>query len=103
MPYFFVRRSVRWHEACLHVPAVIREILEAWQAELITDDDVERILDSLRTQMCCLSVCAAAWLRYYIQVQPASLKSRPTSMLQHLTTPLNQMTTDDSKEQYRER
>lgn len=61
-------RSVRWHEACLHVPAVIREILAAYESQLISDDDVERILDILRTQMCCLSVCAAAWLRYYIQV-----------------------------------
>ena len=60
--------SVRWHDACLHVPAVVREILEAWQEQLISDEDVERILDTMRTQMCCLSVCAAAWLRYYIQV-----------------------------------
>nr|CAG4642316.1 EOG090X01FD [Evadne anonyx] len=92
--------SVRWHEACLHVPAVIREILAAYESQLISDDDVERILDILRTQMCCLSVCAAAWLRYYIQVQPLALKKKPESMLEHLMTPLNQ---GDSKEHYRER
>jgi len=92
--------SVRWHEACLHVPAVIREILAAYESQLISDEDVERILDILRTQMCCLSVCAAAWLRYYIQVQPLALKKKPESMLKHLMTPLNQ---DDSKEHYRER
>ena len=61
--------QVRWHDACLHVPAVVRQILDAWQARLVSDDDVERILDTLRTQMCCLAVCAAAWLRYHIQVR----------------------------------
>nr|CAG4641474.1 EOG090X01FD [Eurycercus lamellatus] len=92
--------NVRWHEACMHVPAVIREILAAYEEQMITEEDVERILDTLRTQMCCLSVCAAAWLRFYIQVQPVALKSKPTSMLDHLMTPLSQ---DDSKEHYRER
>ncbi|XP_046644835.1 mediator of RNA polymerase II transcription subunit 24-like [Daphnia pulicaria] len=92
--------SVRWHEACFHVPAVIREILGAYESQLVSDEEVERILDTLRTQMCCLSVCAAAWLRFYIQVQPANLKSKPTSMLDHLMTSLN---LDDSKEHYRER
>ena len=61
-------RNVRWHDACMHVPAVIREILAAYESQLVTDEEVERILDTLRTQMCCLSVCAAAWLRFYIQV-----------------------------------
>nr|CAG4643030.1 EOG090X01FD [Ilyocryptus agilis] len=92
--------SVRWHEACMHVPAVIREILTAYESQLISDEDVERILDTLRTQMCCLSVCAAAWLRFYIKVQPMTLRSKPLSILDHLATPLNQ---DDSKEHYRER
>jgi DNA-directed RNA polymerase subunit N (RpoN/RPB10) len=62
-------RSVRWHEACFHIPAVIREILGAYESQLVSDEEVERILDTLRTQMCCLSVCAAAWLRFYIQVR----------------------------------
>lgn len=53
----------------MHVPAVIREILAAYESQLVSDEEVERILDTLRTQMCCLSVCAAAWLRFYIQVQ----------------------------------
>nr|CAG4646828.1 EOG090X01FD [Megafenestra aurita] len=92
--------SVRWHDACFHVPAVIREILGAYESQLVSDEEVERILDTLRTQMCCLSVCAAAWLKFYIQVQPTNLKSKPTHMLEHLMTPLAQ---DDSKEHYRER
>nr|SVE77342.1 EOG090X0HN8 [Daphnia lumholtzi]SVE77963.1 EOG090X0HN8 [Daphnia lumholtzi]SVE78592.1 EOG090X0HN8 [Daphnia lumholtzi] len=92
--------SVRWHDACFHVPAVIREILAAYESQLVSDEEVERILDTLRTQMCCLSVCAAAWLRFYIQVQPVNLKSKPTMMLDHLMTPLS---LDDSKEHYRER
>ncbi|XP_057366748.1 mediator of RNA polymerase II transcription subunit 24-like [Daphnia carinata] len=92
--------SVRWHDACFHVPAVIREILAAYESQLVSDEEVERILDTLRTQMCCLSVCAAAWLRFYIQVQPMNLKSKPTMMLDHLMTPLS---LDDSKEHYRER
>lgn len=59
----------------MHVPAVIREILAAYESQLVTDEDVERILDTLRTQMCCLSVCAAAWLRFYIQVGELTLLS----------------------------
>jgi len=62
--------TVSWHEACSHVPAVIREVLIAYEAQLLTDEEVEKILDSLRSQMCCLPVCAAVWLRFYIQVEP---------------------------------
>ncbi len=53
----------------MHVPAVIREILVAYESQFIAEEEVKRILDTLRTQMCCLSVCAAAWLRFYIQVR----------------------------------
>ncbi len=46
----------------------------AYESQLVSDEEVERILDTLRTQMCCLSVCAAAWLRFYIQVRKDQIK-----------------------------
>ena len=61
--------TVSWHEACSHVPAVIREILVAYEAQLVSDEELEKHLDNLRSQMCCLPVCAAVWLRFYIQVK----------------------------------
>lgn len=60
--------QVKWHEVCLHVPAAIKEVLVAWEHGAVTANDVKRILDAMRSRMCCLPVCAAAWLCSYMQV-----------------------------------
>lgn len=60
--------QVKWHEVCLHVPAAIKEVLLAWEHGAVTANDVKRILDAMRSRMCCLPVCAAAWLCSYMQV-----------------------------------
>lgn len=60
--------QVKWHEVCLHVPAAIKEVLLAWEHGAVTANDVKRILDAMRSRMCCLPVCATAWLCSYMQV-----------------------------------
>jgi hypothetical protein len=67
--------QVKWHEVCLHVPAAIKEVLLAWEHGAVTANDVKRILDAMRSRMCCLPVCAAAWLCSYMQVSVFSYRN----------------------------
>lgn len=67
--------QVKWHEVCLHVPAAIKEVLLAWEHGAVTPTDVKRILDAMRSRMCCLPVCAAAWLCSYMQVSVFSYRN----------------------------
>lgn len=59
---------MKWHEVCWSIPAAIKEVLVAWEHEALTANDVKRILDTMKARMCCLPVCAAAWLCSYMQV-----------------------------------
>lgn len=58
-----------WHEVCFNMPGAIREVLIAWEQEALSVTDVKRILDTMQAPMCCLPVCAAAWLCSYMQVR----------------------------------
>lgn len=60
--------QVKWHEVCWSIPLAIKEVLVAWEHEALTANDVKRILDTMKARMCCLPVCATAWLCSYMQV-----------------------------------
>lgn len=62
-----------WHEVCFNMPGAIREVLVAWEQEALSVTDVKRILDTMQAPMCCLPVCAAAWLCSYMQVNLQNL------------------------------
>ncbi|XP_069683870.1 mediator of RNA polymerase II transcription subunit 24 isoform X2 [Periplaneta americana] len=85
----FKTSQVRWHEVCLHVPAVIKEVLLAWEHGAVTANDVKRILDAMRSRMCCLPVCAAAWLCSYMQILHQDALLKPMNMVQQFLTPLS--------------
>lgn len=44
------------------------DVLVAWENSTLSSNDVKRILDSMRSSMFCLPICAAAWLCSYMQV-----------------------------------
>lgn len=52
----------------MSVAAAMKEVVIAWQQEALSVTDVKRILDNMRQSMCCLPICASAWLCSYMQV-----------------------------------
>ncbi|KAK7870071.1 hypothetical protein R5R35_012021 [Gryllus longicercus] len=85
----FKTSQVKWHEVCLNIPAAIKEVLLAWEHGSLTATDVKRILDAMRSRMCCLPVCAAAWLCSYMQILHQDALLKPMNMVQQFLTPLN--------------
>ncbi|XP_063216057.1 mediator of RNA polymerase II transcription subunit 24 [Bacillus rossius redtenbacheri] len=84
----FKMSVVKWHEVCMLVPSAIREVLIAWEHGVMSANDVKRILDAMRSRMCCLPVCAAAWLCSYMQVQHQDALLKPMNMVQQFLMPL---------------
>lgn len=81
--------NMKWHEICLNVPGAIREVLVAWEQEALSPTDVKRILDAMQTPMCCLPVCAAAWLCSHMQVSPHDALLKPMNMVQQFLKAMN--------------
>ncbi|XP_066998835.1 mediator of RNA polymerase II transcription subunit 24 [Anabrus simplex] len=84
----FKTSQVKWHEVCLHIPAAIKEVLLAWEHGALSPTDVKRILDAMRSRMCCLPVCAAAWLCSYMQILHQDALLKPMNMVQQFLNPL---------------
>ncbi|XP_046388735.1 mediator of RNA polymerase II transcription subunit 24 [Ischnura elegans] len=84
----FKMGQVKWHEMCLNVPAAIREVLFAWEQGSLSPTDVKRVLDALRSRMCCLPVCAAAWLCSHMQILHQDALLKPMNMVQQFLTTL---------------
>ncbi|KAG8222808.1 hypothetical protein J437_LFUL005014 [Ladona fulva] len=84
----FKSGQVKWHEICLNVPAAIREVLFAWEQGALSPNDVKRVLDAVRSRMCCLPVCAAAWLCSYMQILHQDALLKPMNMVQQFLTSL---------------
>ncbi|RZF38214.1 hypothetical protein LSTR_LSTR005575 [Laodelphax striatellus] len=80
--------QLKWHEVCVNVPGAIREVLVAWEYGALSPTDVKRILDAMRARMCCLPVCAAAWLCSYMQVLHQDALLKPMNMVQQFLTNL---------------
>ncbi|KAL0268602.1 UNVERIFIED_CONTAM: hypothetical protein PYX00_010471 [Menopon gallinae] len=78
----FKTSQVKWNEVCLSVPAAIKEVLLAWEQGTLSANDVKRILDSMRSKLCCLPVCAAAWLCSYMQILHQDALLKPMNMVQ---------------------
>ncbi|XP_077979024.1 mediator of RNA polymerase II transcription subunit 24-like [Glandiceps talaboti] len=78
----------KWHEQCIHLPYVMQEVLNAWEHSAITTDHVQKMVDNIRSRMCCIPVCIAAWLCSYISVLGSAERSKPTKMLQMFMVPL---------------
>lgn len=78
----FKMTQVRWDQYCLAVPGAIKEVLLAWEQGALTANDVKRILDAMRANICCLPVCATAWLCSYMQILQQDALLKPMNMVQ---------------------
>lgn len=74
--------QVKWNEVCLNIPGVIKEVLLAWEQGTLGANDVKRILENIRSKLCCLPVCATAWLCSYMQILHQDALLKPMNMVQ---------------------
>lgn len=77
--------SLKWHEVCANLPAVLHQTLMAWEHETLSVNDVKNILENMRSKLLCYSVCAASWLCSYMQVVKQDELLKPLNVLQQLT------------------
>lgn len=93
--------SLKWHDICKTMPAVVYQLLVAWENHMITAADVKTHLDNIRKRLYSYSVCAASWLCAYMQSVSAEEAAKPQSMLQQLMTPVA-MAADDKRYNHKE-
>lgn len=84
--------SFRWNEICMNIPAMLYNVLIAWENETIQPTVVKSILDNMRSKMCCFAVVAASWLCAYIKILHEDEQSKPKVMVQQLMKPLDEAT-----------
>ncbi|XP_029032801.1 mediator of RNA polymerase II transcription subunit 24 isoform X2 [Osmia bicornis bicornis] len=84
----FKSSNIKWHIACQSAMGAVKELLCAWESDVLGAGDVKRALDGLRATACCLPVCAAAWLCAYMSITHQDALLKPMNMVQHFLTPL---------------
>lgn len=55
-------------QICVSIVGVVHDVLVAWENSTVDISHVNDVLDSFRTSMFCLPICAAAWLFAYTPV-----------------------------------
>lgn len=94
-------QTLKWHDVCKTMPALLYQLLVAWENHMITATDVKTHLDNIRKRLYSYSVCAASWLCAYMQNVSAEEASKPQIMLQQLLTPVA-MAADDKRYNHKE-
>lgn len=89
--------TLRWQEACMNIPALLHQILIAWENKIVSMAEIQVFLDNLKTKLCCFSVCAASWLRLYMETLRQDEQIKPMSMMKELLS--TNSSTDDSNQQ----
>jgi mediator of RNA polymerase II transcription subunit 24 len=76
--------SCKLGEICNNIPAMLYNILIAWENDTIQPKSVKNILENMRQKMCCFSVVAACWLCAYMKVLRHDELEKPKAMVQQL-------------------
>jgi mediator of RNA polymerase II transcription subunit 24 len=94
--------AFKWNEICMNIPALLYNILIAWENETIAPAVVKNILDNMRSKMNSYAVVAASWLCAYIKVLRDDEQAKPKVMVQLLMKPLDEgiMTSDTFSEKF---
>lgn len=69
--FFCIGSEMCWDEMCFAMPAVMKKIHNGWRTSgnsLYSGLEVKKMLDSISSQACCLSICSVSWLCSYMQV-----------------------------------
>lgn len=82
--------SFKWNEICMNIPAMLYNVLIAWENDTILPARVKSILDNMRSKMCCFAIIAASWLCSYMKVLREDEQAKPKIMVQQLMKPLDE-------------
>lgn len=80
--------NVKWHVMCQSAMGAVKELLCAWESEVLDPTEIKHALDGLKSAAGCLPVCAAAWLCAYMSITHQDALLKPMNMVQHLMTAL---------------
>lgn len=84
--------SFRWSEICMNLPAMLYNVLIAWENKTIEPTVVKSILDNLRSRMCAYAIVAASWLCGYMKILNEDEVAKPRFMIQQLMKPVDENT-----------
>lgn len=84
--------SFKWNEILMNIPAMLYNVLIAWENETIAPAVVKNILDNMRSKSCCFAVVAASWLCAYMKVLHEDEQAKPKILVQQLMKPLDDAT-----------
>jgi mediator of RNA polymerase II transcription subunit 24 len=96
------QHPIAWNEICMNIPAMLYNVISAWENENIPTASVKNILDNMRSKMCCYAVVAATWLCDYMKVLREDEQAKPKFMVQQLMKPLDEgvMTSETFSEKF---
>lgn len=77
--------GVNWNDVCFSLPKVIAELINAWNQDKLTESDMMRVSERLKSRMCFVAVIAANWLRSHIRTVSDQERVKPLSFLHSLT------------------
>ena len=66
---------VLWHNVCNSVHIVMREMMTAVSAKVISKETFSKLCRQLKTKLCCLPVCVLSWLASFTHYGPAEEKT----------------------------
>ena len=66
---------VLWHNVCNSVHIVMREMMTAVAADVISKETFASLCRQLKTKLCCLPICVLSWLASFTHYGPAEEKT----------------------------
>uniref|UniRef100_A0A182Y2W0 Mediator of RNA polymerase II transcription subunit 24 n=1 Tax=Anopheles stephensi TaxID=30069 RepID=A0A182Y2W0_ANOST len=80
--------NLRWEDICYTIPALLHQVLMAWENEKISPVEIKKMLDGLKAHFCSFAVCASSWLCAYMQMVRQDEQVKPMNMVQQLCSVL---------------
>ncbi|EAA11905.4 AGAP005906-PA [Anopheles gambiae str. PEST] len=91
--------SLRWEDICYTIPALVHQVLMAWESESIAPLEIKKMLDGLKAYFSTFAVCAASWLCAYMQMVRQDEQLKPMNMVQQLCSALAGPLADEWQQQ----
>uniref|UniRef100_A0AAG5DC83 Mediator of RNA polymerase II transcription subunit 24 n=1 Tax=Anopheles atroparvus TaxID=41427 RepID=A0AAG5DC83_ANOAO len=76
--------NLRWEDVCFTIPALLHQVLMAWENETFSPVKIKKMLDGLKTHFCSFAVCASSWLCAYMHAARPDEQVKPMNMVQQL-------------------
>ncbi|XP_066251018.1 mediator of RNA polymerase II transcription subunit 24 [Euwallacea similis] len=76
--------NMQLRDIIFNMPAVMHEVLVAWEQGALIASDVKRILDAVKEKTCCLPIAGATYLCSYLRSASPDSVLKPMNMIQQL-------------------